>query len=706
MSYARGRHLLAVVALLVLALGYAFAPYHAAAGTPGMVLGNVPTADAPMSATIVVPKDGAAKGYATKVVTISQGGTLSMVNLDNEEHTATADAVGKDGNPLFDRWVEPGHTETIAKASKLAAGTYTFHCTFHPSMTATLIVEGSSGGGVHPQQPHFTLPLRVPPVLTGSRLKIPVEPARVRVFPAGPKTKMWTFGGTYPGPTIERQAGHDTKVTFTNKLPKAAGQVTVHFHGDHHRWQDDGQPTRFLIRHGHSRTYDYPLTDHGKPETEATDFYHDHRMNFTARNNWRGLQGVFLVHSKQEQSLRLPSGKYDVPLMVADRKFTADNQLTDPFKERMRKMGGGITGPAAPPGDGTVGNRILVDGEFAPHLDVDQHRYRLRLLNTSDFTSYDFALSDGKPFVQIGTGSDLLPHPVVRQDILLGPAQRADVIVDFAGELHQKVLLESVPRTNPPPSGVGSPTAALMQFRVTHTARDHTKIPHTLTTPPPIHAPRKVSFTWTFNLAGTATTGTYWTINGKAFDPHRVDVEVPVGATRTWELTNDSPITHYIHLHEEQWHTISRDGKPPPPWERGLEDVWRLDPGESVVIAARFTDYTGVFMIHCHMLDHEDDGMMAQFGVVKPHSHQLPSGYHLRGTARHIRSGGTHMMAMGGGTPILTLRPTAAAGWHRSARRLADIAGVEAMVVLAAAGAARAGRSLRARPRGASLADQ
>jgi FtsP/CotA-like multicopper oxidase with cupredoxin domain len=689
----RGRHLLAGLSLIAVAFGYSFAPSHAAAGTPGMVLGHVPMADAPRSATIVIPKDGMHKGYATKVVTISQGGTLNVVNLDTVEHTVTADAVGKSGSPLFDRWVQPGRTETVSAASKLAAGTYTFHCTFHPSMTATLIVEGGSGGGVKPEQPHFTLPLRLPPVVTKSHLHIPIKRAKVRVFPTGPKTKMWTFGGTYPGPTIERPAGHDTTVSFTNRLPKSAGSATVHFHGDHHTWRNDGQPDRFLIKHGKSRTYDFPLVDHGKPETAATDFYHDHRMNFTARNNWRGLQGFFLVHSKQERSLRLPSGKYDVPLMVADRQFTADNQLTNPFKGRMGVMHGGITGAGAPPNDGTVGNRILVNGEFAPHLDVDQHRYRLRLLNTSSFTSYDFALSDGRPFIQVGTGSGLLPHPVVRQDILLGPAQRADVIVDFAGELHKNVVLQSIPRTDPPPSGVGTPTAALMQFRVTDKAHDNTKVRNSLAATPPIKAPEKVSFTWTFGLAGDATAGAYWTINGKPYDPHRVEVEVPLGATRTWKLTNLSSVTHYIHLHEEQWHTISRDGAKPPPWERGLEDVWRLDPGESVVVAAKFTDYTGVFMLHCHMLDHEDDGMMAQFAVVKPHTHHLPPGYHLAGTTPSAHTAMAHMSMERMPIP---LRDVATTGWHRVAARLGNIAAAEAVMMLALLGLWRVTRSLRA----------
>jgi FtsP/CotA-like multicopper oxidase with cupredoxin domain len=395
-------------------------------------------------------------------------------------------------------------------------------------------------------------------------------------------------------------------------------------------------------------------------------------MNETARNNWHGLQGFFLVTDHRERSLPLPRGKYDVPLMVADRSLTPSNQLTNPFAGRTHSMTG-MTGPHAPPGDGTVGSRILVDGRFAPHLGVSARRYRLRLLNTSDFQSYDFALTDGRPFIQVGNGSGLLPHPDIRQNILLGPAQRADVVVDFGGELHQRIELESIARPHRPPSGVGTPPAQIMQFRVNTTAPDHSRVPANLEQPPPIHASKKPSYTWTVGLGGDAATGTYWTINGQPFNPHRVDVEVPLGATRTWRLRNMSPITHYIHLHEEQWHTLLRDGKKPPPWERGLEDTWRLDPGESVVVAAKFTDYTGVFMLHCHMLDHEDDGMMAQFAVVDRHTRALPRGYHLP-----RQSSGSHVavmsgMDMSGGGPGFVASLT---GWQRN---LAE--GLEALLI-------------------------
>jgi spore coat protein A, manganese oxidase len=632
------------LALVAAAVGYAGAGSNAANANPGVILGHVPTASAPTSASIVIGKDAQDKGYQTKVVTISQGGQLSVVNLDSIQHTVTSVALNGQGKALFDRWVNPHTTASIPIASKLAAGTYTFYCRFHPAvMRGTLIVEGGSGGGIHPVAPKFVLPLKTPRVLTGSHLTIPVRRAQVRVLPHGPKTWMWTYGGSYPGPTIVRPAGKDTKVTFINRLPASAGAITVHLHGDHHPWQDDGQPDRFLIHRGGKRTYDFPLTNDGRPETEAFDYYHDHRMNETGRNNWRGLQGMFIIHDKRERQFHLPSGRFDVPLMVSARSFTSTDQLRNPFKNRIASMTG-KTGPLAPPGDGTVGAQILVDGRFAPHLNVATHRYRLRLLNASNFQSYDFALSDGRPFIQVGTGDDLLPRPIVRQNILLGPAQRVDVVVDFHGALHQKIDLDSIPVAHHAPVGTGTPSAAIMQFRVTRSVHDRSKIPTKLEKAPAIHAPKKPSMTWTFGLGGDAKTGTYWTVNGKPFDPRRVDVEVPLGSTQTWLLKNVSPITHYIHLHEEEWHTVAVNGKPPPAPLRGLEDTWRLDPGETIEVAAAFTDYAGVFMLHCHMLDHEDDGMMAQFAVVKP-SHRLPKGYYLASTpaARQHRAAAMRM---------------------------------------------------------------
>ncbi len=343
-------------------------------------------------------------------------------------------------------------------------------------------------------------------------------------------------------------------------------------------------------------------------------FYHDHRMDRTARNNWRGLQGMFLVTDEHEEKLGLPSGPYDLPLHFSDRSFTAGNQLTDPFPSPV--MHEWMTGPQAPPDDATVGKRILVNGQFAPYLRVKPGRYRLRLLNASLFSAYDFQLSSGRPFVQVGTGSGLLPRTVVRQDVLLGPAQRADVVVDFRGQQDRNVLLSTIPRSDGA-VGTGSRSAAIMQFRVRGHSHQKARVPDRLRPVPPLDVPNKVAKSWTFDLTEDGH-GSYWSINGEMFDPQRVDHQVRMGSTERWRLKNTSDMTHYVHLHEEQWQTISRNGKRPPPWERGFEDTWRLDPGETVDVAARFTDYPGLFMVHCHMLDHEDHGMMAQFEVVQP----------------------------------------------------------------------------------------
>jgi FtsP/CotA-like multicopper oxidase with cupredoxin domain/plastocyanin len=564
------------------------------------------------TATVVIPPGGAVTGYSPSSVSVEQGGVLRVVNNDDMTHTVTSEAVGPEGDPLF-YLILPSHTtQTLTLPSTMGAGQYPFYCSLHPSMRGTLVVTGEPGPA--PKPPRFEQALRVPPVLSGSDITIDIRKASVKVMPHGPWTRMWTYGGTYPGPTIKRPTGATTKVTFVNDLPTSAGALTVHQHGGHHSSADDGQPTRYLIRAGAPRTYTYPLVDDGRPERAGFRFYHDHRMGVTARNNWRGLQGMFLVTDPREDRLRLPRGAYDVPLMVVDRSLTTHNQLTDPFPGP--DMLDWMTGPHAPPNDATVGTKILVNGQFAPFLRVKPGRYRLRLLNASLFSAYNFALSDGRPFVQVGTGSGLLPHPVVRQDILLGPAQRADVVVDFRGRRDQNVILDTVPR-NDGVTGTGTRSASIMQFRVRGHAHQRSHVPDRLRPSPRLAVPGKVAMTWTFDLTDHGDHGSFWSINGKMFDPQRVDHRVTLGSIERWRLRNASDETHYVHLHEEQWLTVSRDGRRPPPWERGLEDTWRLDPGEYVDVAARFTDYPGVFMLHCHMLDHEDHGMMAQFEVVE-----------------------------------------------------------------------------------------
>lgn len=590
----------------------------------GAALGAAPPAPpvaeaaaAPAAATVVV--DLGAATYSPGVVVLQGGGTLTLVNLDNLDHTVTSVATDAGGLPLFDVRVAAGTSATITGVAGLAEGSYAFYCRLHPRMRGELVVEGGEGT-VTPERPSFDQPLVVPARVRGAEVTLPMRQARVRMLPTGPRTRMWTYGGSYPGPTIVRPAGRETRVRFVHRLPRRAGAMTVHLHGDHHASEHDGQPTTQLVRHGQDRTYVYPLTYGGLPEPSSFFFYHDHRMDRTARNNWRGLQGMFVVEDPEESRLRLPNGGRDVPLMISDRSFRSDNALTNPFAHGPRMVGqhGSMAwkGPKAPPDDATVGTHVLVNGRYAPYLRVSATRYRLRLLNASHFSAYSIGLSDGRPLLQIGTGNGLLRQPVVRDRVLLGPAQRADVVVDLHGASGQDLVLDSVP-AEPGESGDDARAATLMQLRVGAEARDPSRLPARLPSPGLVRAPGRVSKTWTFDLDGNDHHGTFWSVNGHAFDPDRVDHRARLGTVERWRLRNTSDMTHYVHIHAEQWRTVLRDGKRPPPWERGLEDTWRLEPGEVVEVAARFEDYTGPFMIHCHMLDHEDHGMMARFDVVR-----------------------------------------------------------------------------------------
>src|SRR3712207_1956444 len=267
----------------------------------------------------------------------------------------------------------------------------------------------------------------------------------------------------------------------------------------------------------------------------------------------------------RSRSLGLPEGEFDVPLMVVDRSFLDDNQLS----YRAFRPGGGPLAqatpqPGLPPSDEVVGDRILVNGAVQPFFEVAARRYRLRLLNAANFTTYNFALSTGEDLVQIATESGLLPAPITRKGVMLGPAERAEVIVDFSGKLGQSLTLMSLPSEEGGQTAASGapPQAELMQFRVTRPAVDGSRVPDRLRPLPDwvrelSPAPTR---TWVFELDyDKSKARPAWGINGLQFDPDRVDAYPRMGTTETWQLVNVSNVTHLIHLHAADWYTLSRN---------------------------------------------------------------------------------------------------------------------------------------------------
>lgn len=448
-----------------------------------------------------------------------------------------------------------------------------------------------------PAYPKFAVPLAIPPVLTGQDIEIDMAQTQEQILPGDPTT-MWTYNGSFPGPLIRRPTGVPTNVTFTNNLPAGAGSVSVHHHGTQAPEEDDGHPSNYLIAPGASRTYTYPGTDDGAPERAAPQWYHDHRDMVTGRNVWMGLMGAFIYDDPLEQSLDLPQGDHDVPLMVTDREFDADNQIPYTFVQ-----------------SGTFGDVILVNGVPQPFFEVGDRRYRFRLYNVSNRREYTFALSNGQAMTQIGTDSGLLPEPVARTSIKLGPAERADVVIDFAGRLGEEIVLQNLDA----PLGPGERDSEVLQFRVTQDVGDDSaEVPDALR---PVFATDQPVNTRVWSLDRT---GGKWTINGKEFDPGRVDARPVLGTTERWIFRNPTPLPHVAHVHLGDQKLVSRNGRPPPPHER-VKESWHLAPGEEVVVDIRFADYAGKFVFHCHMLEHEDDAMMTQFETVRPPAPPGPS---------------------------------------------------------------------------------
>ncbi|TDD93705.1 multicopper oxidase family protein [Actinomadura rubrisoli] len=486
-----------------------------------------------------------------------------------------------------------------------------------------------------PLPPAFQVPLPIPAVLApvgtsggADRYEITQREAAVEILP-GIRTPMWTYGGTFPGPTIESRRGRPITVRHRNELPVP---TVVHLHGGRTPASADGYPTDLVLpegwpdaaRTGHgghgmgghgmhdpraavtrlTRDYAFPLD-----QRPTLLWYHDHRMDFTGPAIWRGLAGLHIVRDDAEDALGLPAGRRELPLMIADRVFAADGRLDYPALDPSLRERPGVRGAFLA---GVLGDVILVNGAPWPVHEVDAARYRLRILNASNARHYELeaVTGDGRrlDLVQVGADQGLLAAPVTHRLLPMAPAERYDVIVDFAG-VPVGGRVRVVNRL-----GSGR-TRDVMAFRVARKDTDKSRIPRVLSRDLPAWRRsdaarvREISF-----RAGRMHGGHGWLIDGKPFDPARTDVTVRLGEVEVWRLVAD--VHHPVHLHLVGFRVLARGGGRPLPHDAGLKDTVSLRPGESVEIITRFDGYRGRFLFHCHNAEHEDMGMMANLEIV------------------------------------------------------------------------------------------
>ncbi|WP_372461141.1 multicopper oxidase family protein [Rhodococcus yananensis] len=421
----------------------------------------------------------------------------------------------------------------------------------------------------------------------------------------GPGTRTWGIDGDHLGPTLRADRGERVRVNVTNRLGETS---TLHWHGMHLPAVMDGGP--------HQRIEpDETWSPHWTIDQPAASlWYHPHLHGSTAEHVYRGLAGMFLIDDPDSAALPHEYGVDDIPLIVQDKKFDGDQLDTD---------GAMFTDV------GVLGDEILVNGTPGPYLEVTGERTRLRLLNGSNARIYNFSFSTGLSFDLVGTDGGLLERPVTTRSVQLSPGERAEIVVAIPAGT------DTVLRSTSPDLRAdfwqtrfagGDDRLDILELRAADTLTPSPPVPDRLTT---FVDPGEPTNTRTFDLTSTRT------INNREMDMERIDEVVVAGTTELWEVRNASGSVHNFHVHDVQFRVLSMTGLPDGhPSLAGRKDTVYVPPGATARLLLRFDDLpddepvdTSVpYMYHCHLLRHEDNGMMGQFTVVGPDETTLSGG--------------------------------------------------------------------------------
>lgn len=443
----------------------------------------------------------------------------------------------------------------------------------------------------------FDRPLPIPPLaesrIAGDGTRVFTLTAREgsTEFVAGKPTATWGFNGDLLGPTLRATRGEQVAVEFRNELPEA---TTVHWHGMHLPAAMDGGPHQ-MVEPGETWRPEWTID-----QPAATLWYHPHPHGRTEEHVYRGLAGMFILDDPEASALALP-GRYgvdDVPVIVQDKDVGPDGELV------LEDDGNEI---------GTLGSTVLVNGTAGPYLEVTTELVRLRLLNGSTARTYAFGFTDDRPFALVGTDGGLLAEPYRTDHVRLSPGERAEIVVTM--QPGETAMLHSA---EPDLGSVAAPFAFggndsfdVLQLRADEQLAPSPRLPEPLVAdeqPDPADA----TVTRTFELQDRS-------INGARMDMDRIDEVVDVGSTEIWRVRSLDAFPHNFHVHDVQFRVLSVDGAPPPPELAGRKDTVYLEPRRDYRLIMRFEDYAdgnAPYMYHCHLLLHEDEGLMGQFLVV------------------------------------------------------------------------------------------
>lgn len=476
----------------------------------------------------------------------------------------------------------------------------------------------------------------------------------------GDPTSVQALPDSYLGPILRLRRGQKVRIDFVNRLDQPS---TVHWHGLHVPDTMDGHP-RFAIGPGERYRYEFEVRNRA-----GTYWYHAHPHGHTGEQVYFGLAGLLLVSDDEEQALPLPRGEYDVPIVIQDRSFDDDNQfryLGDTGPTARGDASGASSGPgntmggrgmmggeATMPGGmggmmarmmGFLGDTILVNGRPDASIEVATHPYRLRILNGSNSRIYKLAWHDGRSLTVIGTDGGLLERPVHKDYVMLAPAERVELWADFSkDDLGTQLTLMSLAFEGSMGGMMGmmggGPMAAMMgnsslaagarfpifKVNVARKTNARLELPERLSA---------VSWPRLQDAVNRAKPRAFritmaqmqWGFDGRGFEMMAVapNEVVKLGTTEVWEFANDSgmmTMAHPIHVHDPQFQVLERrhgaasggvrDGYV----DQGWKDTVLVMPGDRVKLLMRFADYPGLYLYHCHMLEHEDLGLMRNYRI-------------------------------------------------------------------------------------------
>jgi len=464
-------------------------------------------------------------------------------------------------------------------------------------------------------------PLSIPPALTGTTFNLTVQSGSQMFFP-GSSTPTYGINGVWMAPTIIVNKNDSITLNVINNLNV---KTTMHWHGLHVAAMNDGGPHQ-LINPASTWSPSFKVRNQA-----GTFWYHPHGANQTEQQVGKGLAGLLIVKDNDEASLNLPRtyGIDDFPLILQSKAFDVLNQIaiaTD------------------------MDTTLFVNGTLNPFLNPPAQVVRFRLLNASSLRSFNFGFSNNQTFYQIATDGGMLDSSIALTRLLLSPGERAEILVNFSGMQSQTVFLKSYASELPlgiyGADSVGAGADTIPEYADNFlNGTDFNLLQLNIVAPTTSPVTAVISSLIPYIPYATASATNYRTIvmdtirllpidppnraegpfalNDETFDMDSINETVYLNTTEIWTLINKTLIAHPFHIHDVQFNITEKSGLPPSPSENGWKDVVLVMPGDSVKFITKFTDFADPmtpYMYHCHLLHHEDDGMMGSFVVLDTNS--------------------------------------------------------------------------------------